>query len=109
MKSAALVEYNVPDCVGYLKRVFAGAGEKTLASIEQWGREEVQHGLAFAIQPPSSACAIGAATIATHRLPVFMMDFPCVSVVTKLGLAGKASQQICRRNINRHATPCPEL
>jgi hypothetical protein len=47
VKSAALVEYNAPDYVGYLKRVFADAGEKMLADIEQWGREEIQHGLAL--------------------------------------------------------------
>src|SRR5689334_3150150 len=47
VKAAALVEYNAPDYVTYLKRVFANAGEKTLAAIEQWGREEAQHGRAL--------------------------------------------------------------
>jgi rubrerythrin len=47
IKSAALVEYNAPDYVSYLARVFRNAGEKTLADIELWGREETQHGLAL--------------------------------------------------------------
>jgi rubrerythrin len=44
VKAAALVEYNAPDYVTYLKRIFANSGAETLASIEQWGREEAQHG-----------------------------------------------------------------
>jgi rubrerythrin len=47
VKAAALVEYNAPDYVIYLKRVFAGAGSETLAALEQWGREEAQHGRAL--------------------------------------------------------------
>jgi rubrerythrin len=47
VKSAALVEYNAPDYVVYLKRVFADAGPETIASLEQWGREEAQHGRAL--------------------------------------------------------------
>ena len=47
IKAAALVEYNAPDYVSYLKRVFAGCDAATLASIEQWGREEAQHGRAL--------------------------------------------------------------
>jgi len=47
VKAAALVERNAPDYVIYLKRVFADAGEDTMASIEQWGREETQHGRAL--------------------------------------------------------------
>lgn len=47
IKAAALVEYNAPDYVSYLKRVFADAGPATLAAIEQWGREEAQHGRAL--------------------------------------------------------------
>ncbi|MBW8709061.1 MAG: ferritin-like domain-containing protein [Alphaproteobacteria bacterium] len=47
VKAAALVEYNAPDYVSYLKRVFAGADEDIMASIEQWGREEAQHGRAL--------------------------------------------------------------
>ena len=31
----------------YLKRVFKDAGDETLANIERWGEEEVQHGLAL--------------------------------------------------------------
>jgi hypothetical protein len=47
VKAAALVEYNAPDYVTYLKRVFAGAHPNTLLSIEQWGKEEAQHGRAL--------------------------------------------------------------
>jgi hypothetical protein len=47
IKAAALVEYNAPDYVGYLKRVFHDAGETTLANIERWGEEESQHGRAL--------------------------------------------------------------
>ena len=42
IKSAALVEYNAPDYVGYLKRVFPDSDFHPV--IEQWGREESQHG-----------------------------------------------------------------
>ena len=42
IKSAALVEYNAPDYVGYLKRVFPDPDFHPV--IEQWGREERQHG-----------------------------------------------------------------
>lgn len=48
VKAASLVEYNAPDYVSYLKRVFKGSPESTLVSIERWGEEEVQHGLALA-------------------------------------------------------------
>ncbi|MDE1987088.1 MAG: ferritin-like domain-containing protein [Alphaproteobacteria bacterium] len=44
IKAAALVEFNAPDYVTYLKRIFKDAGEETIASIEEWGREESQHG-----------------------------------------------------------------
>jgi hypothetical protein len=47
VKAAALVEYNAPDYVTYLKRVFAAAGSQTIAAIEQWGQEEAQHGRAL--------------------------------------------------------------
>lgn len=47
VKAAALVEYNAQDYVTYLKRVFKRSDEKTVASIEQWGREENQHGRAL--------------------------------------------------------------
>ncbi len=46
IKAAALVEYNAPDYVTYLKRVFAGSPE-TMTALEQWGREESQHGRAL--------------------------------------------------------------
>jgi hypothetical protein len=48
VKAASLVEYNAPDYVAYLKRVFRGAPEATIRAIEHWGEEEVQHGLALA-------------------------------------------------------------
>ena len=47
VKAAALVEFNAPDYVTYLKRVFHDAGPQTLATIEQWGAEEGQHGKAL--------------------------------------------------------------
>jgi len=48
VKAASLVEYNAPDYVGYLKRVYQGAPEETIHNIEHWGEEEIQHGLALA-------------------------------------------------------------
>jgi len=47
VKASALVEYNAPDYVIYLKRIFHDAGPQTLAAIEQWGAEESQHGKAL--------------------------------------------------------------
>ena len=47
IKAAALVEFNAPDYVSYLKRVFKDAGPVTLDAIEQWGCEESQHGRAL--------------------------------------------------------------
>ncbi|MEI9993674.1 MAG: ferritin-like domain-containing protein [Rhizomicrobium sp.] len=47
IKAAALVEMNAPDYVAYLKRVFKDAGPDMTAAIEQWGREESQHGRAL--------------------------------------------------------------
>jgi hypothetical protein len=47
VKAAALVEYNAPDYVTYLKRVFRDSGPETLDAIEQWGAEESQHGKAL--------------------------------------------------------------
>jgi rubrerythrin len=47
MKAASLVEYNAADYVTYLKRVLKDSGPETAASIELWGREEVQHGQAL--------------------------------------------------------------
>jgi len=47
VKGAALVEYNAPDYVTYLKRVFKDSGAETLADLERWGEEEVQHGRAL--------------------------------------------------------------
>lgn len=44
VKAAALVEYNAPDYVAYLKRVFHDAGPDMHAYIEDWGLEESQHG-----------------------------------------------------------------
>jgi len=48
VKAASLVEYNAHDYVEYLKRVYRGAPEATIRSIERWGEEEIQHGLALA-------------------------------------------------------------
>ncbi|MBV8976526.1 MAG: ferritin-like domain-containing protein [Alphaproteobacteria bacterium] len=45
VKAAALVEFNAPDYVTYLKRIFTDA--PTQAAIEEWGREESQHGRAL--------------------------------------------------------------
>ncbi len=47
VKAASLVEYNAPDYVTYLKRVFRDGDAQTLADIERWGDEEIQHGLAL--------------------------------------------------------------
>lgn len=47
VKAAALVETNAPDYVTYLKRVYQDAKPSVIQSIECWGREEVQHGLAL--------------------------------------------------------------
>jgi hypothetical protein len=47
IKAAALVEYNAPDYVAYLKRVFHDSKPETLNWIERWGAEEAQHGKAL--------------------------------------------------------------
>lgn len=47
VKAASLVEYNAPDYVTYLKRVFKNSDPQTIADIERWGEEEIQHGLAL--------------------------------------------------------------
>ncbi len=47
VKAAALVEFNAPDYVTYLKRIFADGSPETVAAIEQWGCEESQHGRAL--------------------------------------------------------------
>ena len=47
VKTASLVEYNAPDYVAYLKRVYRGAPESIVRGIEHWGDEETQHGLAL--------------------------------------------------------------
>ena len=48
VKAAALVEYNSPDYVSYLKGVFCDQVQ-LFADFEQWGREEEQHGRALAM------------------------------------------------------------
>jgi hypothetical protein len=47
IKTASLVEMNAPDYVSYLKSVFADAPAETHEILEQWGREESQHGRAL--------------------------------------------------------------
>jgi len=47
VKAASLVEFNAPDYVTYLCNVFSDRPELR-ADIEQWGREEEQHGQALA-------------------------------------------------------------
>ncbi len=47
IKGAALVEYNAPDYVEYLNRVFHKNGPEMQARLAQWGKEEVQHGVAL--------------------------------------------------------------
>jgi hypothetical protein len=47
VKAASLVEYNAPDYVSYLKRVYRGAPDPVIRAIERWGDEEIQHGLAL--------------------------------------------------------------
>ncbi|HUB84312.1 MAG TPA: ferritin-like domain-containing protein [Rhizomicrobium sp.] len=48
VKAASLVEYNAPDYVIYLRKVFDGGDQRTLDAIDRWGVEETQHGLALA-------------------------------------------------------------
>jgi len=47
VKAAALVEYNAPDYVTYLRNVFHD-DEAVQQNILQWGKEEAQHGMALA-------------------------------------------------------------
>ncbi len=47
VKAAALVEFNAPDYVAYLKRVFRNSPPERLTWIERWGAEEKQHGEAL--------------------------------------------------------------
>src|SRR5882724_3600237 len=47
IKAASLVEYNAPDYVTYLKRVYRGAPDSMMRRIERWGEEEIQHGMAL--------------------------------------------------------------
>jgi hypothetical protein len=47
VKAAALVEYNAPDYVVYLSRIFANSRPETLAALQKWGAEESQHGRAL--------------------------------------------------------------
>jgi len=48
IKGASLVEYNAPEYVGYLSRIFQASDPQTLAHFVQWGAEEAQHGVALA-------------------------------------------------------------
>jgi len=47
VKAASLVEFNAPDYVTYLKRVYSGTRPDAIPDIERWGIEEVQHGQAL--------------------------------------------------------------
>jgi rubrerythrin len=47
VKAAAMVEFNAPDYVRYLSGVFRD-DPATLAQIDRWGEEEIQHGAALA-------------------------------------------------------------
>ena len=47
IRAAALVEYNAPEYVTYLKRVFRNSPPERLTWIERWGAEEKQHGEAL--------------------------------------------------------------
>ena len=47
IKAAAMVEFNATDYVTYLRQVF-GSDSEMMPALEQWGREEVQHGRALA-------------------------------------------------------------
>jgi hypothetical protein len=47
VKAASLVEFNAPDYVAYLKRVYRAQSPDTSRDIERWGGEEIQHGLAL--------------------------------------------------------------
>src|SRR3990167_7194887 len=46
LKTAALVEFNSPDYVSYLKNVFRD-DHAIQRELERWGAEERQHGLAL--------------------------------------------------------------
>ena len=46
VKAAAMVEFNAPDYVTYLKNVFSDRPD-IKKMVEQWGEEEVQHGQAL--------------------------------------------------------------
>ncbi len=79
VKAAALVEYNAPDYVSYLKRVFHDSGAKTLADIEQWGIEEAQHGRALGrwaeLADPSFSLEEAFARFRTgYKAPHFLTD-----------------------------------
>jgi hypothetical protein len=47
VKAASLVEYNAPDYVTYLSKVYRTSAEHIVRDIERWGGEEIQHGLAL--------------------------------------------------------------
>jgi hypothetical protein len=47
VKAASLVEFNAPDYVTYLKRIYSETRPDTIADIERWGSEEIQHGQAL--------------------------------------------------------------
>lgn len=74
VKAASLVEANAADYVAYLKNVFAGDAE-FLAAVDQWGREEEQHGHALGrwaelADPGFDFAAALARFRAGYRIPV---------------------------------------
>jgi hypothetical protein len=76
VKTAALVEYNAPDYVAYLKQVFP---EPEMAPVlEQWGREETQHGRVLGrwaeLADPSFKLAQAAARFRAGYKPAHFKD-----------------------------------
>src|SRR5690348_12339261 len=76
VKAASLVEYNAPDYVRYLSRVYQSASPEVIRDIERWGGEEVQHGLALGrwaelADPAFNFQAAFARFLALYRAPHF--------------------------------------
>jgi hypothetical protein len=76
VKAASLVEYNAPDYVRYLSRVYRSASPEVVRDIERWGGEEIQHGLALGrwaelADPTFNFQAAFARFLALYRAPHF--------------------------------------